>query len=74
MRYSDKVEALGVRALDTGDLHGIVELWDPMKQRIAVASMTYYAKQIEKGSSLASRLDAFLESAAKADPVDLGGS
>lgn len=66
----DAVEGLGVRGLDIGDLENIVSLWDPMKQRTAVASMTYYVKHVEKSSALGNRLDDFLASAlASFNPV-----
>jgi len=56
----DNIEALGVKALALDDLLRIVELWDPLKQRTAVASFVYYARHVEKNSSLAERLDAFI--------------
>jgi hypothetical protein len=65
----EQVEALGVRAIDNVDLQSIVQLWDPMKQRTAVASMLYYVKQIEKSSALGSRLDAFIEASSEAFEV-----
>src|SRR5439155_6772970 len=56
-------EERGLRALDVEDMLDIVELWDPVKQRVAVSSLVYYVKHVEKNSSLASRLDAFIERA-----------
>lgn len=61
-----KIEALGVKALDQQDLLRIVELWDPLKQRTASASLVYYARHVEKNSSLAERLDTFLAAVASA--------
>jgi hypothetical protein len=61
----DKLEAMGVKALDADDLLRIVELWDPVKQRTATTSLVYYARHVEKNSSLGDRLDAFLIEAAK---------
>jgi hypothetical protein len=61
----DQLEALGVKALDADDLLRIVELWDPLKQRTATTSLVYYARHVEKNSSLGDRLDAFLIEAAK---------
>ncbi|WP_018936991.1 hypothetical protein [Thioalkalivibrio sp. ALJ24] len=55
------IENLGVKALDTGDLLQIVELWDPLKQRTAVNSLIYYAQHVEKNSSLSGRIESFLE-------------
>jgi hypothetical protein len=57
----ERVEALGLKALDTEDLLSIVELWDPLKQRTAVNSFVYYATHVEKNSSLTKRLERFLE-------------
>lgn len=56
----EAIEALGLRALDLDDMVRIVELWDPLKQRTAVASIVYYARHVEKNSSLGDRIDAFL--------------
>lgn len=58
------LEALGVVPLDRADMLRIVELWDPVKQRIAVSSLVYYATHIEKNSSLRKRIDEFLSDAA----------
>lgn len=60
-----RVDALGLVPLDTDDMLRIVELWDPVKQRTAVTSFIYYAKHVEKSSSLGRRVDAFLEQAAR---------
>jgi hypothetical protein len=38
-------------------------MWDPLKQRTAVASLVYYVTNIEKNSALAERLAAFLNTA-----------
>lgn len=59
------LEALGLIALDTADLLRIVELWDPIKQRTAVSSFVYYARHVEKNSSLSNRIDEFLATAAR---------
>jgi hypothetical protein len=64
----DAIEDLGLKALNANDLLEIVELWDPLKQRIAVASLIYYVRHVEKNASLAQRLDAFLETAVS-DPT-----
>jgi hypothetical protein len=60
----ERVSALGAVPLDVNDMLRIVELWDPVKQRTAVQSFVYYARHVEKNSSLASRIDAFLKEAA----------
>ncbi len=59
----DLIEDIGLKSLDMDDLIRIVELWDPLKQRTAVASFVYYATHVEKNSSLADRIDAFLKAA-----------
>lgn len=61
-----KIEALGLKALERNDLLKIVELWDPLKQRTAVKSLVYCVQHVEKNSSLADRINAFLEKAEKA--------
>ncbi len=55
----EAVIALGVKALDREDLIRIVELWDPVKQRTAFASVVYYFQHVEKNSSLTERLAEF---------------
>lgn len=62
-----QIEDIGLRPLDLNDLIRIVDLWDPLKQRTAVASFVYYAKHVEKNSSLSSRIDEFLKAANHAD-------
>jgi hypothetical protein len=37
----EKVQDLGAHAVDRTDLLRIVKLWDPVKQRVAVSSMSY---------------------------------
>ncbi|MGZ9158940.1 MAG: hypothetical protein ACXW36_08765 [Nitrospira sp.] len=59
------IEDLGLIALDIDDMLDIVELWDPIKQRTAVASLLYYAKHVEKNASLSSRLEQFVATAMK---------
>ena len=60
----DAIEAAGLIPLDRLDMLKIVELWDPVKQRTAVTSFTYYAQHVEKNASLKERLSAFLLTAA----------
>lgn len=55
-------EASGLKTLSRSDLHRIVSLWDPQKQRIAVTSLIYYARHVEKNAALGDRIDAFLQS------------
>lgn len=54
-------EAIGLKTLCRTDLRRIVGLWDPHKQRIAVASLIYYARHVEKNAALGDRIDAFLQ-------------
>lgn len=61
----EQLEDLGLKPLDTDDLLRIVGLWDPLKQRTAAASFIYYARHVEKSSSLADRIDAFIVEATK---------
>lgn len=63
------IEDVGLKPLDTDDLLRIVELWDPLKQRTAVASLVYYARHVEKNFSLAERIDAFLGAAAEPNNI-----
>ncbi len=60
----EQVETLGIRPMDRRDLLSIVDLWDPAKQRIAVASMDYYFRRIERKSALVQRFGRFLADAA----------
>ena len=57
------LESMGVKPLDVDDLLRIVELWDPMKQRIAAMSFVYYADHVELNSVLSKRLHRFIEEA-----------
>lgn len=59
------LEGMGIKPLGLDDMLRIVELWDPLKQRTAAASMVYYARHVEKNSFLAERIDEFLLEAAK---------
>ena len=56
----EQVVGMGLRAVDREDMLRIVELWDPLKQRTAAASLAYYARHVEKNSSLAERVERFL--------------
>jgi hypothetical protein len=59
----EAIEALGLIPLEKGDMARIVELWDPVKQRTAVSSLIYYAKHVEKNSSLTDRIQSFISGA-----------
>jgi hypothetical protein len=67
----DAIEGLGVKPLDIHDVVRIVELWDPLKQRVAVASLVYYVRHVEKNSALTERLAKFLEAASQRSPEAL---
>lgn len=55
-----QIQGMGLKPLDPADMLRIVELWDPLKQRTAAASLVYYARHVEKNSSLADRIEKFL--------------
>lgn len=56
------IESLGLKARDTEDFIDSVELWDPMKQRVAITSFEYYVRHVEKNASLSGRLKEFMDS------------
>lgn len=58
-----ELESKGLKPLDVDDLLRIVELWDPMKQRIAAMSFVYYADHVERNSVLSKRLQSFIKEA-----------
>lgn len=64
----DLIENIGIKPLDIEDLLRIVELWDPLKQRTAVASLVYYTSHVEKNSALTERIDTFFRSLLEAPP------
>lgn len=57
----EALEALGLKTVDRDDLLDIVQLWDPVKQRIAVSSLLYYVSHVEKSANLLGRLNEFFE-------------
>jgi hypothetical protein len=63
MESYDRIRPLGLKALDIEDLLGIVELWDPLKQRTAANSFVYYARHVEQNSALTKRVEVFLKEA-----------
>lgn len=58
----EELAQAGTIPLTVQDLIDIVELWDPAKQRTAVKSFVYYAEHVEQNSTLADRLNGFLDS------------
>jgi len=67
------LEGMGLRTMDQDDLIKFVELWDPLKQRAAVAAFTYYVHHIEQNSALKARLRSFVDGAAASDGSNEGG-
>lgn len=67
----EAIEALGVKPVDVDDMLSIVELWDPIKQRTATQSLVYYARHVEKNSSLSGRIEKFLKDAAEGAPPEV---
>lgn len=65
----DGLKKLALKSIDLDSMRSIVELWDPVKQRIAVTSLLYYVSHVEKNSALQTRLDKFLEEAGVIEPV-----
>lgn len=59
----------GVKPLSIEDLVGIVDLWDPAKQRIATKSFVYYAHHVEQNNVLITRVDEFLEEIEEPTPA-----
>lgn len=55
----EEVEALGLKAVSAADLRRIVDLWDPLKQRVAAQSVAYYVHHVEKNAALMARLAAW---------------
>lgn len=58
----EQIEALGLLPVDRTDLSNRVKLWDPLKQRIAISALLYYANFREQNSALYARIKAFIES------------
>lgn len=61
----DQLDAFGILSLDRADMLRTVALWDPLKQRTALASLIYYARHVEKNSALATRIDTFVAQAVR---------
>jgi hypothetical protein len=61
----EQIRGMGLKPLDQADLLRIVELWDSLKQRTAAASLVYYARHVEKNSSLGDRIEKFLREAVR---------
>lgn len=56
------IKEAGIHPVAQADLLEMAGLWDPAKQKIATASLLYYAHHVEKNSGLQSRLAEFLAS------------
>ena len=59
----EALQDLGADPISREDMLRIVTLWDPVKQRTAVASFIFYVKHIEKNAALGERLARFLKDA-----------
>lgn len=69
-RARELIREAGLHPVSLANLIEIAGLWDPAKQRIATASLLYYAHHVEKNSTLQTRLNAFLE---RVNPSTSGG-
>lgn len=58
---------MGLEPVAKKDLLERVRLWDPMKQRIAVQALVYYAQYKEQNSALLARIRQFFEDLEEAD-------
>lgn len=58
-----QLESLGLQALDLDDIQRVLALWDTIKQRIAITSLFYYIRHVEKNSALIERVEDFVHSA-----------
>lgn len=58
-----QLESLGLQALDLDDIQRVLALWDTIKQRIAITSLFYYIRHVEKNSALINRVEEFVNSA-----------
>ena len=63
----EKIESIGLRPMDLDDMHSVVELWDPSRQRAAISAMDYYFRRIEKKAALIERFDNFRTELAAGD-------
>ncbi len=63
------INAQGVQTVDLDEMQKIVDLWDSMKQRTAVASLIYYVTQVEKSKPLEIRLTEFLKAESDSSKV-----
>lgn len=58
-----QLESLGLQALDLEDVQRALALWDTIKQRIAITSLFYYIRHVEKNSALIKRVEEFVDAA-----------
>ena len=57
------LSGLGLIPIDRNDMLRIISLWDSVKQRIAVTSVFYYVRHVEKNHSLINRFEDFIQQA-----------
>lgn len=60
----EKIRDLGLQPVSRDDLKSRVQLWDPLKQKIAVNALLYYVGFREQSSALYARVKQFLEDVA----------
>lgn len=65
----EKILDLGLQPVSRDDLRSRVQLWDPLKQKIAVNALLYYVGFREQSSALYGRVKLFLEEL-EAKPAD----
>lgn len=58
-----QLESLGLQTLDLNDIQRVLALWDTIKQRIAITSLFYYIRHVEKNSALINRVEKFVNAA-----------
>ena len=62
----EQFNSLGLLAVDLDAILQVLSLWDTVKQRIAITSLFYYVRHIEKNSTLINRVESFVSEATKA--------
>lgn len=57
----EKLAEMGIEAVSKADIIERVRLWDPMKQKIAVQALVYYAQYKEQKAALLARIRSFFQ-------------
>ncbi|MCI2263389.1 hypothetical protein [Xanthomonas indica] len=68
---SKKIAEMGLEPLSRDDLIERVRIWDPLKQRIAISAIMYYANFREQNSVLYERIQNFIAEAEVANTAKL---